>query len=144
MFKRIRAYINQKLEKKPKITFTQASNSFAYSAPQTTTSVGVYQNTTNNNSLQFINNGELLFSISGDGEARWHKEDNYNEAAKIFLTHLTLEVEEQAGIKQNRLEWEDRMLKAMQKHAEIEPLTPEVLTDVFKKCIMIDKLKGIK
>lgn len=143
MFKRIRAYINQKLGKYPEMTFTPVSK-FAFTSSQSALSLGIYQNITNNNSVQFINKGELLFSISEDGQAKWHNEDRYNEAAEIFLTHLTMRVENQARIKQNRREWEDRILEAMQKHAEIEPLTPEVLTDVFRKCIMIDKLKGIK
>jgi len=145
MFNGIRAYVNKKLGKKPKIIFTQASNSFGITpqSPQTA-STGFYQNTTNNNSLQFAQEGEVIFSISEDGEAKWHKEDSYNKAAEIFLTYLTMRVENQTNIKQNRREWEDRILEAMKKHAKIEPLTPEVLTDVFKKTLMIDKLKGIK
>ena len=143
MFNRIRAYVNKKLGKKPKIIFTQASNSFGIT-PQSPPSLGMYQNTTNNNSLQFFQEGETIFSISENGEAKWHKEDSYNKAAEIFLTHVTMTIENEANIKQNRREWEDRILEAMKKHAEIETLTPEVLTDVFRKCIMIDKLKGIK
>ncbi len=139
MFNRIRAYVNKKLGKKPKIIFTQA-----FTSPPSAQPIGIYQNTTNGDSLQFINQGETIFSISENGEAKWHKEDSYDKAAEIFLTHLTMRVENQANIKQNRREWEDRILEAMKKHAEIETLTPEVLTDVFKKTLMIDKLKGIK
>ncbi len=143
MFKRIRAYVNQKLRKKPDITFTQSSNSFTIT-PQPVQPLGIYQNTTNNNALQFLQEGEIIFSITENGEAKWHKEDSYDKAAEIFLTHVTMRIEKETSIKQNRREWEDRMLEAMKKRAEIEPLTPEVLTEVFKKALMYDKLKGIK
>lgn len=144
MFKRIRAYANKKFGKKPDIIFTPSPNSFAHTHPQPAQSVGIYKNTTNNNSLQFFQEGETIFSISEDGEAKWHKEDSYNDAAEIFLTYVTMRIEKEVGIKQNRREWEDRILEAMKKRAEIEILTPEVLTEVFKKALMYDKLKGIK
>jgi len=89
-------------------------------------------------------NTEPIMTIQNNGEVIWHQPHKAGDAADVFCDQIRIRIEEGSGIKQNRKEWEERVLDAMKKHAEIEPLTPEVLTDVFKKCIMIDKLKGIK
>jgi len=86
--------------------------------------------------------GEDIFSISQDGEAKWLKEDSYNEAAEMFLTYMTMHIEDSAGIIENRIEWENRIAMALAKKAEEAPLGPEDLTNVVRKCIMYDKLKG--
>ncbi len=90
------------------------------------------------------NAAEPIMTIQNNGEVIWHKPHQAGDAADVFCDQIRIRIEDEAGLKQNRKEWEERILDAMKKHAEIEPLTPEVLTDVFKKCIMIDKLKGIK
>ncbi len=89
-------------------------------------------------------NSEPIMTITNEGEVIWHKPNEAGDAADIFCDQVQIRIENTAGIKQNRKEWEDRILEALKKRAEIEPLTPEVLTGVFQKCIMIDKLKGIK
>ena len=99
-----------------------------------------------NNSYSFQisdNNAEPIMTISPKGEVVWHQTRKAREAGELFCDQIQMGIESET-IKQTRYEWEDRILEAMKRHAEIEPLTPEVLTDVFKKCIMIDKLKGIK
>ena len=93
--------------------------------------------------LQFNIDGEVIFSISQDGEAEWHDESKYNEAASIFLNHVTMNIESVAGIAQNRIDWEKRIRDALIVEAENAPLTADVLTDVLNKCIMYDKLKGV-
>jgi hypothetical protein len=89
-------------------------------------------------------NGEEIFKITFDGEAVWLKEDSYNEAAEMFLTYMTMNIENKAGIMQNRIEWENRITAALVSEAEKSPLGPQELTDVVRKCIMYDKLKGVK
>lgn len=88
--------------------------------------------------------GEDIFSISQEGEAKWLKEDSYNEAAEMFLTYMTMHIEDSVGIRQNRIEWENRITAAIASEAEKAPLGPEDLTNVIRKCIMYDKLKGTK
>lgn len=90
------------------------------------------------------NDAEPIMTIKQSGEVTWHQPHKAGDAADVFCDQIRVRIEDDACIKQGRHEWEERILEAMKKHAEIEPLTPEVLTDVFKKCIMIDKLKGIK
>lgn len=90
------------------------------------------------------NDAEPIMTIENNGEVIWHKPHKAGDAADIFCDQIQMRIEDDAGIKQNRKEWEERILDAMTKHAEIEPLTSEVLTEVFRKCIMLDKLKGIK
>lgn len=90
------------------------------------------------------NNGKSILCITAKGKVIWEREDKADEAAQLFVDAIQKGIEIKAGIKQNRAEWEERMLDTMKKHAEIEPLTADVLEDVFKKAIMIDKLKGIK
>lgn len=98
----------------------------------------------NSYSFQISDNQfEPIMTISPKGEVVWHQTGKEQEAGNIFCDQIQMSIESKI-IKQTRYEWEERMLEAMKKHAEIEPLTPEVLTTVFKKCIMIDKLKGIK
>ena len=89
-------------------------------------------------------NGQNIMSISSGGQVTWHQGDKADEAAEMFTQAITRSVEKIAGIKQSREEWEARILKALISEAENAPLTPEALTDVVGKCIMLDKLKGIK
>ena len=113
-------------------------------APQTP-QFQIWNNTDTENSLMFTgSDGETIFSINQHGEAEWHKEDAYNEAAEMFLTYMTMQVEDAAGIAQNRVEWEERITEKLVKQAEIAPLGPQELTDTIRKCIMYDKLKGTK
>jgi len=89
-------------------------------------------------------NGQEILSIASNGQVTWHQEDKADDAAEMFTQAITRSVEKIAEIKQSREEWEARILKALISEAENAPLTPEALTDVVRKCIMIDKLKGIK
>lgn len=90
------------------------------------------------------NDAEPIMTIENNGNVIWHEPHEAGDAADVFCDQIQIRIEDGAAIKQNRKEWEERILDAMIKHAEIEPLTPEVLTEVFRKCIMLDKLKGIK
>ena len=83
-------------------------------------------------------------TIESDGTIVWHNKGKAPEAAALFIDALQDTLEQQAGIKQGRKEWEERILKAMRAAAKNAPLTPEKLTECFRKCIMIDKLKGVK
>ena len=89
-------------------------------------------------------NGEPILTITKDCEVIWHQAAKASEAAQMFTDAIVMSAEREAGIKQSRTEWEASILEALISHAEDAPLTPEALTDVFKKCIMLDKLKGIK
>ena len=88
--------------------------------------------------------GEPILSMTSDGQVIWHKIDQADEAADMFTASITRSVEKIAEIKQSREQWELRILDALVREAEKAPLTPEVLTDVVRKCIMVDKLKGLK
>jgi hypothetical protein len=141
MFNRIRNWWEQRLVKKAaKKTISTLTLSTAPSTP-------IFQilPAGSDNALIFTgSNGDDIFSISADGEAKWLKEDSYNEAAEMFLSYMTMHIEDSAGIMQNRIEWENRIATALVSEAKDAPLGPEELTDVLRKCIMYDKLKGIK
>lgn len=92
----------------------------------------------------YSDNNETIMTIDGNGQLKWHKEDKVDEAVAIFAEAFTIQIENKAEIKQNRKEWELRITKVLARRAEKEPLTPEVLTDTIRKCIMLDTLKGIK
>lgn len=143
MFDRIRNYFEQRLIKKvAQATITKLSAVSSYSK---TTTFRIHHEAEATNALTFTgNDGEEIFSISAYGEAKWYKEDSYNEAAEMFLTHLSMHIEDKAGIIQNRREWENRITTAIVSEAADGPLSAEDLTNVIKKCIMYDKLKGIK
>lgn len=97
------------------------------------------------NALTFTNSdGEDIFCIDGNGNAKWLKEDSYDEAAEVFLTAMNFTIEDAAGIQESRMEWEKKITEDLVKAAEEKggSLTAEELTDVVRKCIMYDKLKG--
>lgn len=94
--------------------------------------------------LSLHNGSETIMTIDCDGHLKWHKEDTADEAVAIFAKAFVMRIENEAGIKQNRKEWELRIIDALARQAEKEPLTPEVLTKVVRKCILLDTLKGIK
>ena len=141
MFNRIRDYFAARRLKK---SATHNIKLLATStAPSTPAQFTVYDDTQANTLTFTNNNGVKIFSIEPSGEAVWHKEDSYNEAASIFLHHLTMRIEDVAGIARNRQDWEKRIREALIIEAENAPLTADVLTDVLNKCIMYDKLKGV-
>jgi hypothetical protein len=97
------------------------------------------------NALTFTSgNGEDIFCIDGNGNAKWLKEDCYDEAAEIFLNSMNWRIESAAGIQESRMEWEKKITDALVDAAEERggSITTEELTDVVRKCIMYDKLKG--
>ena len=101
------------------------------------------QGTEDPHALTFTGNGEQIFSVDANGNAIWHKPESYDEAAQIFLDAVNWKVEDAAGILESRREWEERMVKAIVSKAEKSgSLTAEELTNVVKKCIMYDRLKG--
>ena len=55
-----------------------------------------------------------------------------------------MQVDNAAGIIQNRIEWEKRITMAIASEAKNTPIGPKDLTNVIRKCIMYDKLKGLK
>jgi hypothetical protein len=136
MFNRIRNYFaarrfRKKIDHSIKLLTPPAPATFTFDDTQA-------------NTLTFTNNnGVKIFSIEPNGEAVWHKEDSYNEAAAMFLHHLSMNIEDSAGIARNRQEWEKRICDTLIKHAEKAPLTADALTNVLNKCIMYDKLKGV-
>ena len=89
-------------------------------------------------------NGDDIFAIDANGNAKWLKEETYNEAAEVFLAAMNWTIESTAGIKQSRMEWEESITAALVKAAEERggSITAEELTDVVRKCIMYDKLRG--
>jgi hypothetical protein len=90
------------------------------------------------------NSGEDIFRIDPDGNAYWLKEDSYDEAAEMLLIAANWHLENATGIQQSRMEWEKNITEALVRAAEERggTLTAEELTDVVRKCIMYDKLKG--
>ncbi len=93
--------------------------------------------------LTFTGNGEQIFSIDANGNAIWHKPESYDEAAQIFLDAVNWKIEDAAGIREARRDWEERMVKAIVSTAEKRgSLTAKELTNVVKKSIMYDRLKG--
>ena len=88
--------------------------------------------------------GETIFEIDPEGKAIWHKEDTYDEAASIFLTYLTMQVEDAVGIQQSRIDWEKEITRKLVAIAEENggSIDANQLTEVINKCIMYDKLKG--
>lgn len=103
----------------------------------------ITQGTKDPNVLTFTGNGEQIFSIDANGNAIWHKPESYDEAAKIYLDAVNWRIEDAAGIRESRRDWEDRMVKAIVSKAnESGSLTAEELTNVVKKSIMYDRLKG--
>jgi hypothetical protein len=143
MFDRIRNYFERRRFKKvAEKVFKDLQTTTTASA----SNIGNYTFVDTNaaNTLTWTNgDGEKIFSIEPCGEAIWHKEDTYNEAAAIFLHHVSMQIENAVGIARNRQDWEQRIREALIREAEKEPLTADVLTDVLNKCIMYDKLKGI-
>jgi len=89
-------------------------------------------------------NGKEILTITSEGQVIWHQADKADQAAEILTSAIVMTVETKAGIKQNREEWEARITEALVSAAEKEPLTPEALTTVIGKCIMIDRLSGLK
>ncbi len=147
MFNRIRTYFdNRRLKKKIDKTVDALGNlSFSPMGAQPAQELFAITGQAHEASLMFTgNDGEEIFCISNTGEAKWLKEDSYNEAADMFLHYMTMNIEDRAGIIQNRREWENRIAMALVSEAEKAPLGPGELTDVLRKCIMYDKLKGIK
>lgn len=97
------------------------------------------------NMLTFTNhNGEDIFCIDAGGNAKWLKEESYDEAAEVFLAALNWSIEDAAGIRQSRMEWEKSITASLVKAAEERggSISAEELTDVVRKCIMYDKLRG--
>ena len=143
MFKRIRNYFSQR--RISKVVVRPVVNNLAFRPAAQAQKLFEIRGDDEEYSILFTgNNGEEIFSITQSGEARWLKEDSYNEAAELFLTYMTMNIENAAGIRQNRLEWEERIAKALISEAKNTPLGPKELTNVIRKCIMYDKLKGIK
>ena len=103
----------------------------------------ITQGTKDPHTLTFTGNGEQIFSIDANGNAIWHNPEAYDEAAQIFLDSVNWKIESAAGIRESRRDWEERMVKAIVSKAEKSgSLTAKELTDVVKKCIMYDRLKG--
>ncbi len=94
-------------------------------------------------SITITVDGEEVMRIKANGQVDWMKEDVYDEAAYVFVNSLHTVIEDSAGIIQTRKEWEERMTKAFVSEAENRGnLNAEELTNVVKKCIMYDRLKG--
>ena len=90
------------------------------------------------------NDAEPIMTIKNDGEVIWHKPHEAGDAADIFCDQIQMRIEDDAGIRQNRKEWEKRITMAIASEAKNAPLGPKELTNVIKKCIMYDKLKDIR
>lgn len=148
MFKRIQIWFDNRRFKKEFDRIDKTISNLKFSPAATGPTQQLFAITGQDeieDSLMFTgNNGDEIFSISSNGEAKWLKEDSYNEAAEMFLTYMTMNIEDKAGIAQNRIEWEERITAKLTEQAEIAPLGPQELTDLIRKCIMYDKLKGTK
>ena len=94
-------------------------------------------------SLTITIDSEEVMRIKANGQVEWMKEDVYDDDAAAFVNSLQLRIEDSSGIIRTRREWEERMLKALTSEAEKSgSLTAGELTNVVKKCIMYDRLKG--
>ncbi len=139
MFKNFRKFFKRKA--KTEWIFSNKNITMASSSSAKIKFVG---RTPNECVLTLYNDIETIMTIGKDGQLKWHKEDAADEAAAIFAEAFIMRIEDEAGIKQNRKEWELRIIDALARQAEKKPLTPEVLTTVIRKCILLDTLKGIK
>ena len=85
-----------------------------------------------------------IFKIDANGNAIWCNEATYDEVAETFLNVVNWKIENEAGIRESRMDWEDKIAAAIIKESEKNDgsLTTEQLTNVVKKCIMYDRLKG--
>ncbi len=105
----------------------------------------IWTDTKRQDSLIFTDmNGDDIFRIDQDGNAYWLKEDSYNEAAEMFLTAATWNIENLAGVQQSRMDWEKNITESLIHAAEERggSISADELTDVIRKCIMYDKLRG--
>ena len=139
MFNSIRNWFEARLIRQ---TAKKTINTLKLSTAPTTPKFSILPASSDNALIFTGDSGDDIFSITSEGEAKWLKEDSYNEAAEMFLTYMTMHIEEAAGITENRIEWENRIAMELTKKAEEAPLGPEDLTNVIRKCIMYDKLKG--
>jgi len=96
-------------------------------------------------SLMTLSSGDKdIFKIDANGNAVWCNEATYDEVAETFLNAVNWKIEDEAGIRISRVEWENKITAAIIKESEENggSLTTEELTNVIKKCIMYDRLKG--
>jgi len=98
------------------------------------------------NLITLSNNKEEIFSIDANGNAHWHNEATYDEVAEVFLNVISWKIENEAGIRESRMDWEKKITEAIIREAENNggTLDTEQLTNVVKKCIMYDRLKGFE
>lgn len=98
-----------------------------------------------NSTLTIADKGDVIMSLLPNGEIRWHKNNIHDRAVQIFLDSLNFHIEDRAGIKETRKEWETRIVNKVYKTAKrlkTQTLTPEQVYDVMKKEIMFDRLAG--
>jgi len=97
------------------------------------------------NILTLSNDDGPIFKIDANGNAQWCNEATYDEVAEVFLNCINFKIESEAGIQESRKDWEAKIADAITKESEKQggTLTTEQLTNVVKKCIMVDRLKGM-
>lgn len=86
-----------------------------------------------------------LVTISRNGKVIWHQEKTFDEAANKLVATLQIAVEMRAGIRESRIEWENKIKNALIAEAsKTGNITEKDLTTVIEKCIMCDRLKGLE
>lgn len=83
-----------------------------------------------------------IFTLESNGTFVWHDLSKVDEAAVIFKNMICNVVEDLAGIKQTRKQWEEEYIRTLIIAAKENPLTEKQLTDIYKERILIDKLIG--
>lgn len=83
-----------------------------------------------------------ILEITYEGEVIWHAEDAASEAAEEFCKSLSIGVEQKAGIRETRKQWQDSQKKSIKKALKNGELTTEKLDEIFYKHDFIGKLKG--
>lgn len=83
-----------------------------------------------------------ILEISYEGKVIWHAEDQASEAARIFCENLSIGVEQKAGIKQTRKEWQDKIKSEIVEAASNCELTEERLNEILYKDDFCNKLRG--
>ena len=135
-------WIREKLAKRKAekdLTFTHGQT-LPNALPTSFTFVGEPIDT---NVLTLSNDDGPIFEIDANGNAHWCNEATYDEVAEVFLNCINFAIESEAGIHESRKEWEEKIANAIIKESEKSGLlTTEQLTNVVKKCIMVDRLKG--
>ena len=85
---------------------------------------------------------EPIMTIENDGKVIIHKSEAMGEAGEIFADSIRNALDNIAGFKQSRYDWEEDYMNALAEFAKNEPLTAEDIMTIFKERKVFEKLRG--